>query len=402
MSTSVDAGAPYGFDTQSPIFLADPYPVYARLRAEAPIVRIAPRWVASRYDDVDAILRSPSFGRRGYADLILKAFGPGPLHDSFKRWMLFMDPPDHTRLRALATRAFTPRAVERLRQSIRALVDQLLDDLGAAGGGDLVSLFAYPLPVMVMCDLLGVPADDRDEFRVWSDSLGRALQLSAATPELAAEGNEAALRLTEYFRNLVAEHRDHPRDDLLGALIAAEEDGGRLSDEELLATAVLLFFAGHETTVNLIGNGTLALLRHPEQWQLLHEDPGLSRHAVEELLRFETPVQMVSRVTLEDVDVSGARMAVGDIVTALIGSANRDPARFAEPDRLDLRRTDVHHLGFAAGPHYCLGAALARAEAEIAFASLVRRFPDLRLASDTVSWRQNAVLRGLESLAVIC
>ena len=402
MSTPVRAGAPYGFDMQSPTFLADPYPVYARLREEAPIASIPPRWIVSRYDDVDAILRNPAFGRSGYPDLILKAFGPGPLHDSFKRWMLFMDPPDHTRLRSLATRAFTPRAVERLRASIQSLVDELLDDLGAAGGGDLVSLFAYPLPVMVMCELLGVPADDRDDFRIWSDSLGRALQLSAATPEIVAAGNEAALQLTEYFRTLVAEHREHPRDDLLGALIAAEEEGGRLSDEELLATAVLLFFAGHETTVNLIGNGTLALLRHPDQWQLLREDPGLGRHAVEELLRFETPVQLVSRVVLKDVEVRGARMVPGDIAITLIGSANRDPERFSEPDRLDIRRPDAHHLGFAAGPHYCLGASLARAEAEIAFASLARRFSDLRLASDTVTWRQNAVLRGLENLAVTC
>lgn len=402
MSTSVEQSAPFGFDLQSPEFLADPYPVYARLRTEAPVVRIPPRWVLSRYDDIDAVLKSPSFGRGGYDQLILKAFGPGPLFDSFSRWMLFMDPPNHTRLRSLATRAFTPRAVERLRASIQRLVDQLLDTLEAAGGGDLVATFAYPLPVMVICEMLGVPADDRDEFRAWSDALGRALQLSAATPELAVEGNEAALRLTEYFRTMVAEQRQHPSDSLLGALIAAEDEGGRLSEDELLAMAVLLFFAGHETTVNLIGNGALALLRHRDQWDLLHDNPGLARNAVEELLRFETPVQLVGRVVLEDVVIGDNRISAGDGVTCLIGSANRDPARFSDPDRLDIQRREVHHLGFAAGLHYCLGAALARAEAEIAFTALVRRFPDLRLASDAVTWRPNAVLRGLRSLTVTC
>lgn len=402
MSVTPEAQAPYGFDPLSPAFLADPYPVYARLRAEAPVVRIGPRWVVSRYDVVDAVLKGPSFGRSGYDQLILKAFGPGPMYESFRRWMLFMDPPNHTRLRSLATRAFTPRAVERLRDSIQRLVDELLDGLEAAGGGDLVATFAYPLPVMVICEMLGVPADDRDEFRVWSDALGRALQISAATPELAAEGNEAALRLTEYFRTMVAEQRQHPTDSLLGALIAAEEDGGRLSEDELLATAVLLFFAGHETTVNLVGNGTLALLHHRDQWELLRDGPGLARNAVEEVLRFETPVQMVSRIVLEGVEIGGVHIPAGESVSCLIGSANRDPARFSDPDRLDIRRPDVHHLGFAAGLHYCLGAALARMEAEIAFTALVRRFPDLRLASDTVSWRPNAVLRGLRSLAVAC
>jgi pimeloyl-[acyl-carrier protein] synthase len=245
-------------------------------------------------------------------------------------------------------------------------------------------------------------AKGRSNEDVWSDALGRALQLSAATPELAAEGNEAALRLTEYFRTMVAEQRQHPSDSLLGALIAAEDEGGRLSEDELLAMAVLLFFAGHETTVNLIGNGALALLRHRDQWDLLRDNPGLARNTVEELLRFETPVQLVGRVVLEDVEIGGVPIPAGNSVICLIGSANRDPARFPDPDRLDIQRTDIHHLGFAAGLHYCLGAALARAEAEIAFTALVRRFPDLRLASDTESWRPNAVLRGLRSLTVTC
>jgi cytochrome P450 len=402
MSSVVTADVPYGFDLQSPSFLADPYPIYARMRAEAPVAYIEPRFVVSSYEDVAAMLRDPRFGRAGFDGFMQQVFGPGPLFESFRRSMLFLDPPDHTRLRGLATRAFTPRAVERLRTTIRTLVDGLLDDLGADGGGDLVSRFAYPLPMQVICEMLGVPPDDREEFRIWTDAIGRSLQFNAMTPEILADGNEAADRLTEYFRSLVAERRVQPRDDLLGALIAAEDETGRLSEDELLATAILLFVAGHETTVNLIANGTLALLRHPDQWQLLHDDPSLVRLAVEELLRYESPVQFVSRVALADAEIGGVSIPAGVVVAMITGSANRDPDRFPDPDRLDIRRTDNQHLAFAAGPHYCLGAALARVEGEIAFAALVQRYPDLKLATDTVIWRKNIVLRGVQALPVTC
>jgi cytochrome P450 len=400
--STTTTGAPYGFDLQSPEYLANPYPFYARLRAEAPVAFIEPRWILTRYEDVATILRNPVFGRGGYDDIILRAFGPGPLHASFTRWMLFMDPPNHTRLRSLATRAFTPRAVEQMRLAIQRLVDQLLDTVERDGGGDLIASFAYPLPVLVICELLGVPPDDRDEFRTWSDSLGRALQLTRATPEIVAAGNEAADRLTEYFRDLVAEHRGQPHDDLLGALVVAEDEHGRLTEDELLATAVLLFFAGHETTVNLIGNGALHLLREPEQWQLLRDDPALARNAVEEVLRFDSPVQLVGRVALADAEIDGIPIAAGQMVTGMLGGANRDPARFPDPDRLDIRRADTQHLSFAAGAHYCLGAALARLEGEIAFTTLTRRFPTMRLATETLTWRQNLVLRGLQTLRVSC
>ncbi len=402
MSSVVTADVPYGFDIQSPSFLADPYPFYARLRAEAPVAFLNPRFMVSRYEDVASMLRDPRFGRAGFDAFMQQVFGPGPLFESFRRSMLFLDPPDHTRLRGLATRAFTPRAVERLRITIQTLVDHLLDDLGADGGGDLVSRFAYPLPMQVICELLGVPPDDREEFRTWTDAIGRSLQFTTITPEILADGNEAADRLTEYFRSLVAERRIQPRDDLLGGLIAAEDETGRLSEDELLATAILLFVAGHETTVNLIANGTLALLRHPDQWQLLRDDPSLARLAVEELLRYESPVQFVSRVAMTDAEVGGVLIPAGVVAAMITGSANRDPDRFPDPDRLDIRRADIQHLSFAAGPHYCLGAALARVEGEIAFSALVRRFPNLRLATDTVTWRKNIVLRGVQSLPVIC
>jgi cytochrome P450 len=402
MNSMVATNVPPGFDILSPSFLADPYPMYALLRTMAPVAYQEPRFIVSRYNDVVAMLRDPRFGRAGFDAFMHHAFGPGPLFESFQRSMLFLDPPDHTRLRGLATRAFTPRAVERLRATIQTLVGQLLDDLAASGGGDLVAAFAYPLPMRVICELMGVPPDDREEFRVWTDAVGRSLQFTTMTPEILADGNEAADCLTQYFRALVAKRRIKPRDDLLGALIAAEDEAGRLTEDELLATAILLFVAGHETTVNLIANGTLALLRHPDQWQLLRDDPALIRPAVEELLRFESPVQFVSRVALADAEVGGVPIPAGRIVSMSIGSANRDPGRFPDPDRLNIRRADNQHLSFAAGPHYCLGAALARVEGEIAFTALAERIPDLQLATDTFSWRNNIVLRGVQSLPVIC
>ena len=396
------AEAPFGYDPFDPTFLADPYPVYARLRDEAPVVFIPPRWVVSRYDDVQAVLRHPSFGRVGFDGVMLRVFGPGPLYDAFSRWMLFLDAPDHTRLRSLATRAFTPRAVERLRAEVERRVNGLLDDVEANGGGDLVAALAYPLPVMVICALLGVPDEDHDEFRDWSDALGRALQVTIATPEIIADGNRAAAEVTEYFRGLVAEHRTHPRDDLLGALIAAEDESGKLSEDELLATCSLMFLAGHETTVNLIGNGTLALLRNPDQLARLRAEPALIPNAVEELLRYDGSVQITSRVTKAPVELAGVEIPAGQVVMGLLGAANRDPSRFPDPDRLDVGRTDVHHLTFGGGIHFCLGAALARLEGQIAFGALVRRFPHLRLATDEVEWRPNATLHGLKALPVLC
>ena len=396
------AEAPFGFDSSSPAFLAEPYPVYARLREEAPIVFLPPRWVVSRYDDVVTVLRHPEFGRSGFDGVMFGAFGPGPLYDAFSRWMLFLDAPDHTRLRSLATKAFTPRAVERLRAEVQRLVDDRLDELEANGGGDLIATLAYPLPVMVICALLGVPDEDHAEFRAWSDGLGRALQVTSATPEIVADGNRAAEQVTEYFRGLVAEHRAHPRDDLLGALIAAEDEGGKLSEDELLAMCSLLYLAGHETTVNLIGNGTLALLRHPDQLERLRAEPALIPNAIEELLRYDGSVQVTSRLTKAPVRLGGVDIPAGQLVVCLLGAANRDPARFPDPDRLDVARQDVHHLTFGGGVHYCLGAALARLEGQIALGTLVRRFPHLRLAGDELEWRPNATLRGLKALPVLC
>jgi cytochrome P450 len=313
-----------------------------------------------------------------------------------------MDPPNHTRLRGLVSKAFTPRTVEGLRPKIEAVVEDLLDRQADHAGFDVVSAFAYQVPVLVICDLLGVPAEDRGRFGAWSAALARGLDnLTVTDSEFIMHGNEAAAGLTDYFRQLVAKRRRQPGADLLSGLIAAEEAGDRLSEDELLATCVLLFFAGHETTVNLIGNGVLALLRHPAELQRLRDKPGLIGGAVEELLRYDSPVQRTGRVAEEALELNGRRYQPGDRVSLLVGAANRDPEQFSDPDRLDITRSNAgQHLSFAAGIHYCVGAPLARLEAQIAIGALLRRAPRLRLVTETPAWRATFVLRGLQALEV--
>jgi cytochrome P450 len=400
-STQPGSSAPL-YDPLSPSFLEDPYPFYARLREESPVHfnSDGDGWVLSRYADAQMVLRDGRFGRTGFDSYVVMMLGPGPVEESFRRWMLFMDPPNHTRLRGLASKAFTPRAVERLRSGVQRQVDLLLDQVQQSGSADLIAGLAYPLPVAVICDLLGVPLDDLTTFHDWSDALARVLEIRYTPPEIIAAGNEAAQGLTDYFRGLIAERRGRPGDDLLSALIVAEEQGDRLSEDELLATCVLLFFAGHETTVNLIGNGVLALLRHPDQLARLRAEPHLIGSAVEEFLRYDGSVQRTARFALVDLEIEGVPIGAGQVVSVLLGAANRDPARFAEPDRLDLGRQDNHHLTFGGGIHYCLGAPLARLEAQLAINTLLQRLPGLELATDRLEHRPNSVLRGLRSLPV--
>jgi cytochrome P450 len=289
-----------------------------------------------------------------------------------------------------------------LRQHIDAIVQRLLDAQRGKASFDLVREFAYPLPVLVICELLGVPDQDRDRFGAWSAALGQGLDnLSMGDPEVLKRGNEAAAGLTDYFRELVRTRRGGAHDDILHALIAAEEQGDRLSEDELLATCVLIFFAGHETTVNLIGNGTLALLRNPAELARLRAMPALMPNAVEELLRYDSPVQRTGRSVTEHVEVNGYAFHPGQRVNLFVGAANRDPAQFADPDRLDITRANAsQHLSFAAGIHYCVGAPLARLEAQLALDALLRFAPDLRLATERPSWRATFVLRGLAELPV--
>jgi cytochrome P450 len=386
------------FNPMDPAFVADPYPTYHRLRAEDPVHQ-SPLgfWVLSRYEDVAASLRDPRFAKEAIASFVAARFGR-PVE---RMSMLDLDPPDHTRLRSLVSKAFTPRVVEQLRPHIQSIVDDLLRRVDAHAM-DLIEDFAYPLPVIVICEMLGVPVSDRERFKQWGLDVARgldALMLPVDSPVI-LRARESRFALTDYFRQLIAERRRDPRADLLSGLIAAEEAGDRLSEEDLLATSILLLLAGHETTVNLIGNGTLALLRHPEQLQRLRDDPGLITTAVEELLRYDGPVQRTARIPSEDVVVCGRTIPAGDMVMPFIGAADRDPAQFPDPDRLDLSRTPNRHIAFGLGIHFCLGAPLARVEGQIAINTLVQRFPKLALATDSPQFRQSLTLRGLSTLPV--
>jgi cytochrome P450 len=384
-------------------FQDDPYPVFHALRESDPVhqTAIGP-WLVSRYDDAVAVLRDPHLSNdRRRAGLGEQARSSRAGRD--EGVMLFVDPPDHTRLRGLVSKAFTPRTVERLRSRIQELVDQLLDAAEAQGDRrlDVVTELAYPLPVAVICELLGVPIADQTTFQGWSRELAASLDPDVLrTPEQEARLGEAAEDFARYFTELIGERRRSPGPDLLSGLIAAEQDGDRLSQIELLNTAMFLLVAGHETTVNLIGNGSLALLRQPDQMRRLRHDPSLDRPAIDELLRYDSPVQFTQRFTLADHQVGDVLVPAGSQVLALLAAANRDPAMFPDPDRLDLARPNAHrHVAFGGGPHFCLGASLARLEGEIAIGTLVRRWPTLELAGEPVR-RGTFTLRGLDHLPV--
>jgi pimeloyl-[acyl-carrier protein] synthase len=390
------------FNPMDPEFVANPYPMYHRLRAQDPVHR-SPLgfWVLTRYDDVLFALRDARLAKEAIAAVIAKRFGittPPTIGQS----MLDRDPPDHTRLRGLVNKAFTPRVVEHLRPRVQSIVDDLLARLDGRHDMDLIEEFAYPIPVIVICELLGVPVEDRDRFKSWGLDIARSLDAVLFGPQsdVAERGAVARHALSDYFRELIAERRKAPREDMLCGLIAAEEAGDRLSEIEMLATCILLLVAGHETTVNLIGNGTLALLRHPDQLQRLRENPGLIATAVEELLRYDGPVQRTARVTSEEVKIGDQVIPADEMVMPFLGAADRDPAQFAEPDRLDLGRRENRHVAFGFGIHFCLGAPLARVEGQIALATLVRRFPNLALATDRPEFRMSLTLRGLTRLPV--
>ena len=392
------------FNPWAPGFIADPYPFYHRLRATDPM-HLTPLgfYVASRHADVAAILRDKRFGK-DFIGRITRRSGPEileePVYRSMSHWMLQLDPPDHGRLRGLVVRAFTARRVEDMRPRIQQIVDEIIDRLESQGCADLIADFAFRLPVTVICDMLGIPELDRQVFFTGSRAGGRLLDLAPLSRTELDEQNSYNLAMAEYFHRLFELRRREPGDDLTTHLVQAEENGNSLTNEELTANVILLFGAGHETTVNLIGNGLLALYRDPGQLQLLKNDPSLMANAIEELLRYDSSVQVTGRTTLEYVDeIGGISLQKGQSVICLLGSANRDPAAYSDPDRLDITRRDVRPLSFGGGIHYCVGAQLARIEAEIAIATLLRRLPDLRLDDiDHPDWRQTFVLRGLNKL----
>jgi len=387
-------------DLASPQFKANPYPFYARLRAEAPVVRArvpiaGTGWLVTRYDDVFTALRDGRFANDWSPRMpwFLRR-----LARPITRHMLVRDAPDHTRLRTLVNKAFTPRLIERLRGRIENLCDELLDAGAAAGRMDLVRGYALPLPITVIAELLGIPAEDRLRFHAWSRGMVAAssnLGMMKALP-----GVWSAI---QYMRQLFAERRARPKDDLVTALVEAEEAGDRLSEEELVAMVILLMLAGYETTVNLIASGTLALVENREQRERFQQEPELGESAVEELLRYTSPLEIASvRLLREELRIGSTIVPRGELILAVLGSANRDEAQFADPDKLDIAREPNRHVAFGQGAHFCLGAPLARLEGRIALTSLFQRLPDLRLAvpRESLCWRRSLVFRGLESLPI--
>jgi cytochrome P450 len=397
------------YDPRRPEFITNPFPIFAELRQRDPVhwSDALGGWVLTRYRDVRQVLNDARFSAdritpfrdhlqpdaRAQVAELLKTLG---------LWAVFNDPPAHTRRRGLLNKAFTPRAVMALRPMIERIVAQLVSRISARGEVDLIAAFAYPLPASVIAGMIGVPIEDLDRFKTWSDEIAAFVGSALATPDKRERGERGVREMSAYFRGIIADHRKQPREDLLSALLAAEESGSGLGEDELVASCILLLFAGHETTTNLIGNGMLALLRHPEALAALRRDSGLAASAVEEMLRYDGPTQAMTRIALEDARLDDASPVIrtGDRVFALLNAANRDPQVFAEPDRFDVARGDSRHLSFGFGTHFCLGAPLARLEGQIAVKALVERLPELALATDTPEWSDSFVLRGVKALPV--
>ncbi len=394
-------------DVTDVTFKANPFPFYAQLRAEAPVFPVSlptkqRAWLITRYDDVLNALKDERFAkdpRNAMTPEQLKKVPWVPsMFKPLEHNMLDLDSPDHTRLRELVHKAFTPRLIEQMRDQIQALTDELLDGAERSGGMDVIADFALPLPLTMIGRILGVPAQDNRKFHRWTKTL-----ISGGTNRNLFVLIPSVMRFMGYMKKLIKERRANPNDDLVTALVQAKDGSDQLSEDEILAMIFLLLIAGHETTVNLIGSGTLALLEHPDQRALLRHEPALIKTAIEELVRFVCPVEMATeRYAREAITIAETTIPRGELVMAVIGSANRDPNYFDNPDSLDITRTNNKHLAFGHGVHYCLGASLARHEGQIAISSLVQRMPNLRLniARDQLRWRGTFVLRGLEALPV--
>jgi len=397
------------YDPRRPEVIANPFPIFAELRERDPVhwSEVLGGWVLTRYRDVRQALNDPRFSAdritpfRDHLERDARA-QVGELLKTLGMWAVFNDPPAHTRRRGLLNKAFTPRAVMALRPMIERIVAHLISRVAGRGEMDLIAAFAYPLPASVIAGMIGVPIEDLDRFKTWSDEIAAFVGSALATPDKRERGERGVREMSAYFRGIIAEHRKQPKDDILSALLAVEEAGSGLSEDELVASCILLLFAGHETTTNLIGNGMLALLRHPEAQAALGRDGGLAASAVEEMLRYDGPTQAMTRIALEDLRLDEATplIRMGDRVFALLNAANRDPRVFADPDRFDVTRGDSRHLSFGFGVHFCLGAPLARLEGQIAVKALVESLPALALAVDEPDWSDSLVLRGVKALPV--
>ena len=405
--TPAAAVQPVAFNPLDPAFIADPYPYYRRLREMARIVKTPVGfWLVTHYEDAAFALRDKRFGKDFVGNMERRYGGSAAMKEpaivNLSRTMLVLDPPDHTRLRGLVNKAFTARRVADMRPRIKALVDEQIDRVIDQGEMDVIRDLAHRLPVIVICDMLGIPEEHRAPFLAASSINGRILDPVPMTREEMDQANLSTQAAAVYFDQLCELRRREPRDDLTTELVRAEEAGDKLSPEELQANIGLLFGAGHETTTNLIGNGLLALHRQHDQWERLKADPSLIPNAVEELLRYDSSVQLTGRVTNAEVEIGGLTLGPTESVVVLLGAANHDPAQFPEPDRLDVGRAHVRPLSFGGGIHHCLGAQLARLEAELVFAALVERLPHLELPEkDCPAWRANFTLRGLSRLPAV-
>jgi cytochrome P450 len=394
---------PAYFNPMSPAFRRHPYATYSRLREENPIVFYPDlnAWFLTRYDDVEGILKEPHLQNSATGGA-----NAGELPDVVREfmelrnnWLFAMDPPRHTRVRALVHKAFSPARIRDLRSVVQRITDELLDEVEDAGRMDIIKDFADPLPMRVIAYMLGVKVDDYDRFAEYSDKLVAGLDVGAP-PEHMMMSMQVALDLRDYFEELLQEKRQNPSDDVLSVLLEAEEDGETLSHDELIATAVNLLTAGYETTTNLIGNGVLALLENPDQYDLVRNDTSLVGEMVEEVIRYYPPTSAVNRYVSDDFEYKGHQMKAGQMLFPMTAAANRDPARFENPDVFDIQREDKKHLTFGYGIHFCIGAPLARLEGDIAFRTLLERFDNLQLAVDAVQWQPVFMTSGLESLPV--
>lgn len=377
------------YNLLSPEAIANPYPIYQRLRSEAPVYwsnLLGGAWLLTRYTDCTSATRDPRL-----AEVYTKAFC----------WMVGLDLPTHNKFRALLHKAFNSGVVEGMRLHIQTLTDELVDTIKDTGRMDVIRDLAYPLPAIVIAEMLGVLPQDRDHFKKWCDDIALFLGDGHVTADITQRMERSALELADYLRNVVRQRRQNPQEDIITNLIAVEDRGERLSEELVLGICVSLIWAGHETTKNLIGNGLLALLRHPDQLQKLKDDPSLISSAVEEFLRYESPVQWVSRIVEEDFELHGKQIRKRQRVVIIMGAANRDPAHFHDPDQLDINRQPNPHLAFSGGSHLCPAAALARMEGQIAINTVLRRLPALQLETETLEWLEHSAFRGLKSLPVI-
>ena len=398
------------YNLYGPEFRANPFPTYAQMRAEEPVCYHPAMdgdsmfWFVTGFDEVETVLRDhkrfvKSWRNTRTPEELAKLEEPDGLWLLLDGHMLNTDAPDHTRLRALVNKAFTNRMTSNMRGQVQAIADELLDAVQDQGKMDLIDQYAFPIPIVVICDLLGIPADDRDRFRAWSNAF--------LEPDFSEEEAQESYRLltefTDYLRVVFEERRRNPQDDLITGLVQAEEAGDKLSEPELFAMVVLLIVAGHETTVNLIGNGTMALLQHPDQMALLKNDPSLIESAIEELLRYNGPVDRATiRFAAYDTELGGQQIKRGNPLSVVLTSANRDTDKFADADTLDVTRKDNRHLGFGFGIHYCVGAPLARMEGQIAINTLIQRLPNLQLAIpyDDLEWTRTPIIRGMRHMPV--